>query len=297
MNEPVQLLPGAETDLGTLTARRLLPRRERRLVGPFCFFDSYGPLAFAAAKPMDIAPHPHCGLQTVTWLLAGEAFHRDSLGSAALASAGTLNLMTAGHGIAHSEETPEAHSGRLRGVQLWVALPDARRWDEPRFEHHDGLPSIPLGAGGATVIAGELAAAASPARVHSPLVAAEVTVPARTPVAIPLERRFEHALVLLEGEASVAGRALPIDALAYLGADSERVTISGGVTASRLILVGGAPFGEPLVMWWNFVARDHRELAEARADWEAGRRFGEVRGYDGERLAAPPLVSWPIPHR
>lgn len=296
MTEPLALLPGAATDLGTLTARRLLPRRERRTVGPFCFFDSYGPLAFADGKPMDIAPHPHIGLQTVTWLLAGEAFHRDSLGSEALARPGVLNLMTAGRGIAHSEETPQPHSGRLRGVQLWVALPDAQRWDEPRFEHHDGLTSIDVGAGRATVILGELGGAGSPARVHSPLVAAELALEPGSTVTVTLEPRFEHALVLLAGAARVAGEQLPIDALAVLGSDRTRVQLEAGAEPSRVLLIGGAPFTEPLVMWWNFVARTHGELAEARADWEAGRRFGEVHGYAGERLAAPPLVARPVPH-
>lgn len=296
MNEPLSLLPGAPTDLGTLTARRLLPRRERRTVGPFCFLDSYGPLAFTSGKPMDIAPHPHIGLQTVTWLLAGEVFHRDSLGSEAFARPGVLSLMTAGRGIAHSEETPEVHAGRLRGVQLWVALPDAHRWDDPRFERHDRLPSIDLGAGRATVILGELAGAASPARVYSPLIAAELALEPGAAVTVALEPRFEHALALLTGQASVAGERLPIDTLAVLGSDRASVAIESGAEASRLLLVGGAPFTEPLVMWWNFVARSHGEVAEARADWEAGRRFGEVLGYAGERLAAPALVARPVPH-
>src|SRR5258706_2156696 len=163
----MEALPGRLTDVAGLPIRRLLPRSQRRLVGPWCFLDSYGPLTFASRKPMDVAPHPHAGLQTVSWLLEGEVIHHDSLGLEGPAAPGVLNLMTAGRGIAHSEETPPRNTGRLRGVQLWVALPAASRDTPPAFAQHRALPAVDLDGGRATLILGELAGARSPARAFS----------------------------------------------------------------------------------------------------------------------------------
>src|SRR5512134_1484615 len=149
-----EALPGRLTDLAGLPIRRLLPRSARRLVGPWCFLDSYGPLTFSSGKPMDVAPHPHVGLQTVSWLLQGEVLHKDSLGLEGQAGPAMLNLMTAGRGIAHSEETPARGSGRLMGVQLWVALPEASRDVAPSFEQHPSLPRVEVEGGEATLIMG-----------------------------------------------------------------------------------------------------------------------------------------------
>src|SRR5262245_2057334 len=211
----VQALPGHLTDVGGLPIRRLLPRSRRRRVGPWCFLDSYGPLSFGSGKGMDVAPHPHTGLQTVSWLLEGELLHRDSLGQEGRAEPGVLNLMTAGRGIAHAEETPPRNSGRVRGVQLWVALPAASREAAPAFHQHRALPRVDIEGGHATLITGELGGARSPARAFSPIVGADVTGETGGRVAVPLDRQFEHALVLLQGACRLDDQPLEIDTLYY----------------------------------------------------------------------------------
>src|SRR5467141_2097665 len=169
----LQVLPGRLTDLGGLPIRRLLPRSQRRTVGPWCFLDSYGPVSFSSGKPMDVPPHPHIGLQTVSWLLEGDLLHHDSLGLEGLAIPGVLNLMTAGRGIVHAEATSTEKGGRLRGVQLWVALPNEARDTAPAFEQHRSLPVVELEGGRAMLIMGELDGVRSPARTFSRLVAAD----------------------------------------------------------------------------------------------------------------------------
>jgi redox-sensitive bicupin YhaK (pirin superfamily) len=291
----LEALPGRLTDVAGLPIRRLLPRASRRLVGPWCFLDSYGPLEFAAGKPMDVAPHPHIGLQTVSWLLEGEVVHNDSLGLTGPAGAGVLNLMTAGRGIAHAEETPPGNSGRLRGLQLWVALPEAQRSGAPAFAQHGDLPVAGFEGGSATVLLGTCAGLASPARTFSPIVGADVAIDAGRRVVLPLEAGFEHALVPLRGRAKADGQALEIDALYYLGTERREICLEADADAARVLLIGGAPFGESVLMWWNFVARTSDEIVAAREDWEAGRRFGAVTAYAGERLPAPPFVARPVP--
>jgi redox-sensitive bicupin YhaK (pirin superfamily) len=286
--------PARDMALGGLAIRRLLPAPRRRLVGAWCFLDAFGPLAFAAGKPMDVPPHPHVGLQTVTWLLEGEVLHKDSLGCEEMARPGTLNLMTSGRGIAHSEETPAAHSGRLEGVQLWVALPDADRHVAPAFEHHAALPVLESAAVRATVILGSLDGRRSPGRAFSPIVGADVTVEAGATASLPLEPAFEHAVHPLRGAGLVADAPLEPATLVYLGTGRSELKLRAGAGEPlRLLLLGGDPFGETVLMWWNFVARTAGEIQEAREDWQAGRRFGEVAAYSGARLEAPPLVVPP----
>jgi redox-sensitive bicupin YhaK (pirin superfamily) len=282
--------PARTSPLGDgLVVRRLLPTRARRLVGPWCFLDHYGPLAFGAdARPMRVGGHPHIGLQTVSWLLEGEVLHRDSLGSEVLVRPGELSLMTAGRGIAHSEETPGEHSGRLHGVQLWIALPEAERACEPRFEHHAALPRLERPGGSATVFVGALGPAASPARTPWPAVGAELRVASELDV--PLDPAHEHALVVLAGRPSVDGQALEPDQLYDLGRGRPGLRLTASDDA-RALLIGGLPLDEPVLMWWNFVARTADELERAREDWEARRAFGEV---PGERLAAPPFGARPV---
>ena len=291
----LEALPGRLTDLGGLAIRRLLPRSRRRLVGPWCFLDSYGPLSFSSGKPMDVAPHPHIGLQTVSWLLEGELLHNDSLGLTGLAGPGVLNLMTAGRGIAHSEETPARNAGRLRGVQLWVALPEARRETAPAFEQWATLPAVELDGGRATLMMGELGGVRSPAQAFSPIVGAELSAAPDRRLVLPLDPRFEHALVPLQGSCRLDGQALSVDTLYYLGCGRRELVVLTAREPVRALLLGGAPFGETVLMWWNFVARTTDEIAAAREDWEAGRRFGDVRAYDGPRLGAPPFVARPVP--
>jgi redox-sensitive bicupin YhaK (pirin superfamily) len=258
------------------------------MVGPWCFFDRYGPIQFSGEKPMDVAPHPHIGLQTVSWLLNGEIVHHDSLGCEAVMHAGQLNLMTSGAGIAHAEETPSSNSGELSGVQLWIALPGEHRNIQPAFDHYAVLPSISLPAATVALIAGEMMGARSPARTFSPLIGAEIVFHDARPVVMPLQGEFEHALFVLKGDVAVQGRRLENDTLHYLGAGRDELGISGS-TDSRLLLIGGRPFGERILMWWNFVARTESEIARAREDWVQHRRFGDVKGYRGSRLNAPDL--------
>ena len=274
--------------VGDLDVRRLLPLRQRRSVGAWCFVDHYGPASVDGVAGMQVPPHPHIGLQTVTWLIAGTVLHRDSLGSEQLIRPGQLNLMTAGRGIAHSEESPQDHDPWLHGVQLWLALPDAHRQVAPDFEHHADLPARRFGGLQATVFAGSLAGVTSPARVFSAVVGAEISAPAETTGGVPLEPGHEHVLFAAFGAAAAGGTELRPGSLLYLppGRGSVAITASAG---ARLFLLGGEPLGETLLMWWNFVGRAPDDIATAARDWASGERFGAVAGYHGAPLAAPPL--------
>ncbi len=305
--EPVrELLVGHEVALGgarAMTVTRTLPNRGRRMVGAWCFADAYGPTDLRENPGMRVPPHPHTALQTVSWLLAGEVLHRDSLGNQQLIRPGQLNLMTAGRGISHSEQTPLEHSPWLHGVQLWVALPEDDRRIEPQFEHHAELPVVSAGGVDVTVVMGELAGAISPARTYTPLVCADATFAANSATRLPLRPDFEYAVLALSGVVQVDG-ADPVDGrnggdggtavelspgpLLYLGAGRSELAVEATEPA-RLLLLGGEPFEERLVMWWNFVGRSHDDIVQAREDWQAGVGFGTVQGFDGDRLPAPAM--------
>ncbi|HEX7381037.1 MAG TPA: pirin family protein [Nevskiaceae bacterium] len=290
-------LPARTADLGAgLKVQRSLPTRRRRLVGPWCFLDLYGPLRFADRKAMDVAPHPHIGLQTVSWLFTGEAIHHDSLGRAATARPGELNLMTSGRGIAHSEETPADNSGQLHGLQLWIALPEAQRNREPAFDHYKDLPVLEPGGGRAQVFMGTLGTARAGTRSFSPLVGADIHVGGHGRLRLPLEETWEHALVVIGGEVALDGARLVPGSLYYLGTCRSGLELAA-TRPAHVVLVGGAPFGESIVMWWNFVARTADEIRAAREDWQQHRRFGEVAAYRGARLDAPPLEGRPTASR
>jgi hypothetical protein len=292
----MQALTPRSTELGGFTIRRLLPQRPRRMVGAWCFLDLLGPVEAAGARGLDVPPHPHIGLQTVTWVLAGGALHKDSLGSEAIARPGNLNLMTSGAGIAHSEETPDGDAGLLHLVQLWIAQPDAQRNGPPAFEHHAERPVLELPGGRATVILGTLGGVHAPARTDSPLVGADIAVDPGAEAVLPLASGFEHALVPLDGECTAGAESLARDHLYYFepGRDAVAVRAVGGRPA-RVLLIGGTPFPEPILMWWNFVARTTEEIVAARDDWQGERRFGEVRAYAGDRLPAPRFLARPVP--
>jgi redox-sensitive bicupin YhaK (pirin superfamily) len=288
----VELLEGAPVALGGprgFAVTRTLPNKHRRMVGAWCFLDAYGPHDLAGSPGMRVAPHPHTGLQTVTWLVSGEVLHRDSLGTLQEIHPGSLNIMTAGRGISHSEETPATHSPVLQGVQLWVALPHADRDMAPAFDHHSDLPVLTDGGLTATVLMGTLAGVTSPAHSYTPLVGAEITLTAGTAASLPLNPSFEYAVLTLDGAPTVSDVTVKPGPLLYLGSGRDSVRLETASDA-RLLLLGGEPFEERLVMWWNFVARDHDEIVQARADWAAATpRFGTVRGYDGDPLPAPPM--------
>jgi redox-sensitive bicupin YhaK (pirin superfamily) len=284
------LLPGHDVPLGRYTTvRRLLPQRPRRMVGAWCFVDQFG--GDVAGRPgMRVPPHPHTGLQTVTWLVHGEILHRDSLGNRQSIVPGQLNLMTAGHGIAHSEESPPDHPPLMQGLQLWVALPETARHTGPSFAHHPAVPVWREGGTTVSVVVGEIGGVRSPALVHSPLVGAEVLLPGGAGTRLPLAPTFEYAVLVLDGTVDVLGTGLTPGSLLYLGTGRSSLALHSAHPA-RLFLLGGEPFDEPLVMWWNFTARTHDEIAQARDDWRAGRRFGTVTGYDGDPLPAPAMPT------
>jgi hypothetical protein len=283
-----QLVPTRDAVLGEgLTIRRALPARERRMIGAWCFLDHFGPLDTRGGDGLRVGPHPHTALQTFTWPLAGEILHRDSLGCEQRIRPGQVNLMTAGRGISHSEESPAVRSASLHGAQLWIALPEAERHCEPAFEHYPELPVIERDGFRVTVLAGEALGERAPTRVFSPLLGLDLTSMGEAATALPVRPDFEYGALVLDGEASVAGHAIGTGRLLYLGCGRTQLAIASAAPA-RLLLVGGAPFGEEILMWWNFVGRSRQELTAAVADWNAGHdRFGTVHGYPGERLVAP----------
>jgi redox-sensitive bicupin YhaK (pirin superfamily) len=287
-----EVLLGREVVLGGirgLAVSRTLPHKHRRMVGAWCFVDHFRD---DAGPGLRVGPHPHLALQTVTWLLAGEVHHRDSLGSSQLIRPGQLNLMTAGRGISHSEESPAKRSPLLHGIQLWVALPDRDRATGPAFEHHAQLPVLTQAGLRATVLVGTLGGVTSPATVYSPLVGAELAVDG--PARLALNPGFEYAVLAVDGAVEVDRTAVEPGALLYLGAARAELDLGG---SGRALLLGGEPFAEEIVMWWNFIARSHEEIVRARSDWAAGRSFGEVRGYDGPRIPAPDLPGVPLKPR
>ena len=294
----VTVLEPRDVPLGgprAMTVRRTLPQRSRSLIGAWCFLDHYGPDLVTEGRPgMVVPPHPHTGLQTVSWLFAGEIEHRDSVGSHAPVRPGELNLMTAGKGIAHSEVSTSSTTV-LHGAQLWVALPDSARHGAPAFESFVPQPFV-HGAATVRVFIGRLAGAASPATVFTNLLGAQVDLPAGTSVTFDVEPGFEHGLLVDSGDVTVDSTPVPVAHLAYLPPGSAALTITAGARPARVLLLGGEPLGERIVMWWNFIGRTHDEIVQYRDAWQnevvaggdpAG-RFGTV-DYDGRPLPAPEL--------
>lgn len=277
-----------EAQVGRFRVRRALPRRARRTVGSWCFVDLMGPADVTADRGLDVPPHPHTGLQTVTWLVEGEGLHRDSLGTEQVLAPGQLNLMTAGRGIAHSEEATGRYAGPLRGVQLWVAQPESTRHGEPAFEHHGELPQVELGSAVATVLVGELAGASSPARRDTDHLGAEVQLRAGD-TEVPLGPGHEHAVLVVEGEVLVAGTPVRAGQLAYLGLGHDELSLAVREPARAMVL-GGVPFPDRLVMWWNYVARSQDEVSDAHRAWASGdeRRFGPVASALPRTVPDPP---------
>ncbi|MGW2225011.1 pirin family protein [Streptomyces formicae] len=294
------ILSARDVPLGgprSMTVRRTLPQRARTLIGAWCFVDHYGPDDVAETGGMDVAPHPHTGLQTVSWLFSGEIEHRDSLGSHALVRPGELNLMTGGHGISHTEvSTPRTTV--LHGVQLWVALPDEHRHAARDFQHHAPAP-VHLDGARARVFLGTLAGETSPVRTFTPLLGAELVLDPRATVTLSVDAAFEHGLLVDQGRVRMAGTLLDQAELGYLDTGRTTLTLTNETdTEARVILLGGTPFEEEIVMWWNFIGRSHEDIVEARQAWEAASdRFGEVEGYPGARLPAPALPNATIAPR
>ena len=283
----LEITPSREAAVGTMTVRRALPRRQRRTVGAWCFVDHMGPVTVSQQHPVQIGPHPHIGLHTVTWLLSGEMVHRDSLGSEQVIRPGQLNLMTAGNGIAHSEQMTKQYAGSMHGVQLWVAQPEETRFGKSGFEHHADLPQAELRGAVATVIVGAFADVTSPARTDTAMVGVELEM-REGDSTIPLQPDFEYAVVVVDGAVQIEEQTAAPGALAYLGVGREELTLSAA-EPTRLLLLGGEPFGEPVFMWWNFVTRTREEVEAARLAWESvDERFTDV-DWTLPRIPAPEL--------
>ena len=281
------LLEPREVPLGGvrgLTVHRTLPHRDLPTVGAWCFVDHFGPVREA----MTVLPHPHTGLQTVTWPLTGDIRHRDNLGSDVVLMPGELNLMTAGDGVSHSEFSVGGRT-MMHGLQLWVALPEVARTGPAAFEH---LPDLPRTGGNgwrAIVLVGRLGDAESSATMYSPIVGAEVTLGATAPALVPLQPEFEHAVLAVDGPVRVEELDLTPRQMRYLAPGRDSVSLQAA-RDTTVLLIGGEPFTEPLVMWWNFIGRSHDDIVQAREEWEQGsERFGRVNGHGGQLIPAPPM--------
>jgi redox-sensitive bicupin YhaK (pirin superfamily) len=282
------LLPRAH-DIGGFEVRRALPAKERQMVGPFIFFDQMGPGEFLAGRGLDVRPHPHIGLSTVTYLFNGEILHRDSLGSQQPIVPGDVNWMTAGRGIAHSERTDQVlrtHSNRLFGIQSWVALPKDAEETAPAFVHHPAasLPLVEDGGVRLRLIAGTGWGLTAPVAVSSPLFYADAVLAPGAAFPLPDEHE-ERAAYVLDGEVEVAGdRFEPGRMLVFRAGD--RPALRAGPQGARVLLLGGAAMDGPRHLFWNFVSSSRERIEQAKADWKA-RRFGKVPGDEAEFIPLP----------
>ncbi|WP_312856376.1 pirin family protein [Nocardioides pelophilus] len=302
----VEIMTPREVPLGgqrAMTVRRTLPQRHRSLVGAWCFLDHYGPDLVAESGGMSVAPHPHTGLQTVSWLFEGEIEHRDSAGNHAQVRPGEVNLMTAGRGLSHSEVST-ATTTTLHGAQLWVALPEASRHTDPGFEHY-APPEVAGDGWRGRVFLGSLLGETSPVATYSPLVGAELVLDPDVIVPLEVDPSFEHGVLVDLGSVTVDGATAKASDLAYLPPGDGTIALVAGDEGARVLVLGGTPFDESIVMWWNFVGRTHEEVVAFRAEWQeqitrdgaviadssdvADGRFGVVAGDHLRPIPAPEL--------
>ncbi len=292
----VEVITAREVPLGgprAMSVRRTLPQKQRSLIGAWCFVDHYGPDEVSAGRGMDVPPHPHTGLQTVSWLFAGEVEHRDSAGVRALVRPGELNLMTGGHGISHSEVSTPGTTV-LHGVQLWLALPEAFRNADRNFQHY--VPeAVGIDGGTLRVFLGSLDGHGSPVQTFSPVVGAELTLLPHSVIELHVDPEHEHGVLVDTGAVVLAGTGLASSELGYLAPGHSVLTLANPTAESaRVLVLGGAPFDEDILMWWNFIGRSHEEIVAFRDAWQQeSERFGRVLGYSGRirRLPAPELPS------
>lgn len=295
MSAPERITTRSAEIGGGLIIRRALPNLRRRTIGAWCFLDHAGPVAFDEGAGLHVGPHPHIGLQTFTWMIEGAVMHRDSLGNEQLVSPGQVNIMTAGAGISHSEDSAGSDAaaladvGRLHAVQLWIALPDAERHRAPAFRNHPELPFMKLDGFEVRVLAGNAVGRTSPVQVYSPLMGVDLRASGAAGLSMPLAPEFEHGVLVTEGAALVAGEPLAPGTLLYCEPGRVRLDVTCDAPA-RMIIIGGVPFAEDVLLWWNFVARNPEELEQASRDWLQGSRFGTVTG-----SPSPPLVPPPVP--
>lgn len=266
---------------------RTIPHGRLRMIGAWCFVDHFGPTE--QTDGMVVAAHPHTGLQTVTWLFAGEIEHRDSIGNLQLIRPGQLNLMTAGNGISHSELSI-ASTESLHAVQLWIALPQADIETAPAFEHQANLPVFRSEGLAATVLIGKFQNVQAPTTSFTKLVGAELVLGPGTHT-IELEPGFEHGLLLVAGDAAIEDQQLAVSDMFYLdpGSSSMKIATDGG---AKMIFLGGEPFPEKILMWWNFIGRSHQDIEMAREQWnQRSERFGQFEDRIGGWIPAPELPN------
>ena len=290
MTSTVQRVTSRSAEIGGgVTVNRVIPSRQRRMIGAWCFLDHAGPAVFESGAGMRVGPHPHIGLQTFTWMLQGEVMHRDSLGNVQVVRPGQVNLMTAGHGIAHTEESlPGEH--HLHAAQLWIALPFESRDVPPAFDHYPDLPQWTEQGVVVTLLAGTMAGRHAPARTYTPLMGADLTSEAGATLSLKLDPAFEYGILPLQGGITIGDDTFAANELAFLGTGRDHIALTLA-PGSQILLVGGLPFGSEVLIWWNFVGHDKGEIAQAQRDWETGAdRFGTVEGFDGPRLVAPTLL-------
>lgn len=278
---------------GGFAVRRVLPSPQQRMVGPFIFWDHFGPATFAPGERFDVRPHPHINLATVTYMFEGEIFHRDSLGSAQAIRSGAVNWMTAGRGITHSERTSpeiEVAGQRMEGIQAWVALPESHEEVEPAFAHHpaDTLPSITIDGARRTLIAGTAFGAESPVKVHWPTFYIDVEAEAGASVYLPHEHE-ERAIYVASGEISLGGETVDEGMMVVIEAGGEPHWTTHG--KARVLMLGGKAMDRPRYVWWNFVSSRIERIEAAKADW-AAERFAKIPDDDAERI---PLPDDPMP--
>lgn len=288
----VEIREGRPTDVRGMGVLRVLPTKGRRTVGPWCFVDLMTPADVADPDPMEIGPHPHIGLATVTWLFEGEALHTDSLGSEQVIRPGELNLMTAGNGIAHAElevrrGSTAAAAEYVKGAQMWLAQPDTSRHGPPQFGHYNDLPRVALADAEAQVLAGTLAGTTSPVPFDWPLLGADLTLRSQ-PADVPVDPTFEHAVIPIDRPLAVEDVIVDPGWLAIVPPGQRQLRLETGGEGGRMLLLGGAPFPVRIQMWWNFVARTRAELTQAWIDWRDHNddRFGPVASQLG-RIDAP----------
>ncbi len=276
----IEVREGRTTQIGDLGIVRVLPTKNRRTIGPWCFVDLMRSDDIAEPPPLEIGPHPHIGLSTVTWLFAGSALHSDSLGTQQVIRPGELNLMTSGHGIAHAELGLDTEAvsgpGGFMGVQMWIAQDEGSRHGSSRFEHLAELPIVDLTNGEASLLVGDFGGASSGATADHPAVGLDITVAGF--LEIEAEQAFEYGVVPIDVPIKVEDVIVEPGSLGLVPVGHNKLTLETKRGVGRVMLIGGQPLGEPIKMWWNFVARSQDELTQAWVDWDTGdeQRFGPV---------------------
>ncbi len=287
-NKHIQRVASRAAEVGGIAINRLMPSRQRRMIGAWCFLDHAGPAVFKSGAGLRVGPHPHTGLQTFTWMLEGEVLHRDSLGHVQVVRPGQVNLMTAGRGITHSEESLPGEE-QLHAAQLWIALPAEFSDCAPAFEHHPVLPQWSDSGCDFILLAGTYGGHNAPAKLYSPLVGIDLFSAQGAEITLALDTEFEYGILVVQGEAFINGESFAVNELAYLGRGLSETTLRLNA-GSRVIVLGGQPFAEEILLWWNFVGHSKAEIAQAHHDWaDQSARFGTVADYDGAPLVAPDL--------